>query len=102
MKIWPLLVLLVPFLALILNLIRHRPANGDVIFVLDDLQRQSSRCVPRDMTVHKPDARIISLEGNDEIPTKWQQGHITAGRVVPFDVCLVRVIGNRGRGDGSG
>ncbi len=92
-EIWPLLVLLVPFLALILHFIRHRLANGGFIFVFHNLQRQTSICVPSDMRVHKPRARTISLEGNDEIHTQWQQGHITLGRVVLLDDCLIRIIG---------
>lgn len=88
------LVPLVPFLALTLHFIRHRPVNGDVF--LFSILLFSTICSARPLdacqALHKPRARTISLEGNEEIHTQWQQGHMTSGRVVSPDVCLVRII----------
>ena len=38
--------------------------------------------MPGDVTVQKPGARIVGLEGKDEVPVRRQQRHITSRGVV--------------------
>ncbi len=52
----------------------------------------SARLSDACQALHKPRVRTISLKGNEEIHTQWQQGHIRSRRVVSPDVCLVRII----------
>lgn len=48
-----------------------------------------------DMTVQKPHSRIIWLERNGQIATKWQERHVPSWRIVEVESlrALVDVVG---------
>lgn len=86
--------------------IRARPVQRIVVNhvsqlcrALDDLDRKSLFGMPSDMAVHQPRARVVRLEGNDQVPVCWQQGDIATGRVVGLEGCRVIVVPVAGRED---
>lgn len=37
--------------------------------------------MPGNMAVHKPGARVVGLEGDGDVPVRWQQHDVPPGRV---------------------
>ena len=46
--------------------------------------------MPGDVAVQEPHARIVGLEGQDQIPVRGQQGHVASGGVVEVE-CHQRI-----------
>lgn len=76
----------IPFLAHVDERLVPAKRELHLVFILDDLRRQARRRVERDVAVHDPDARVVGLEGDDEVAFVGQERHVAARRV---DECEV-------------
>lgn len=74
----------VPFIAHALGLLqpRGRELPPRRFLSLQDLQSQTRRRVPGYVAMHQPDTRVVRFEGNDNVSTRWKQGHVSTGWVV--------------------
>ena len=54
----------------------------DIDLSFEDLDGQTSRCMPGNVAMHQPGARVVGAEGNDEISASGQQCHVSARWVV--------------------
>lgn len=56
--------------------------------LLQDLNRQTTRRMPRNMAVEQPRTRVVGLEGNDEISSGGKKRNISTRRVVELEIDL--------------
>lgn len=57
----------------------------DAAQVLDDLDRETHRCVPANVAMHEPDSGIVGVEGNHQEPTAGHHGDVTARWVLEIE-----------------
>lgn len=63
--------------------------SGDIIHSLQEINRQSTRDMPRNMAVHQPRTGVIGVEGDQEPPTGGEHSYIPAARVVPAQTAVI-------------
>jgi hypothetical protein len=70
----------------------RRVKLADVVLPFQDLECQPFGCMSRNMTVHKPAARVVGFEGDDDEAASGQKHNIASRGVVELEIESVDVI----------
>ena len=63
--------------------------SQNLIPLFQYLQPKPRSCMPRDVTMHEPDTRIIRLECESEMSIIRQHGNVTSRRIVEIELWRV-------------
>jgi hypothetical protein len=68
----------IPSLANILKNLGIRHADRNIALTLHELHSETLRCVPRDVAMQEPRARVVFLEGDGEVAVCGEGGDVAA------------------------
>jgi hypothetical protein len=72
----------IPLLTTLVKSIFVPNGPGDLALSLEKLDTETLRGMPGNVTMHYPNARIVSGEGQEEIAACWEGGGVSTGWVV--------------------